>query len=241
MAWMDKKVNKVITVFGAVFFVVAAALIAWGVLHHEEVDLLRVCWVDNKAHYVGERPVEGEIGTCERPEELIWPQKQVPISFVPLASDGSPLAEDTPQYRVLKQTFSDSNAQVGCELFRVVASNQPSGVQIHFGQTLETGSEAAKRAPGYVTHTQIGNGEDRSLQGHIYIRSDVESQDRMLFLVLRHEAFHIAGLEHDDFTLSIMYPLTPDEGSPNFGGLPEMTAAILTDYDRARLRDLYCQ
>ena len=78
-SWFKKPVNIGITVGAAVLAAVVIFLIVWGVTHHTEGEMLQVCWVNGEARYTDD--TEGAHGACDRPEELEWPEKQIPISF----------------------------------------------------------------------------------------------------------------------------------------------------------------
>lgn len=209
--------------------IAAIFLIVWGVTHHTEGEMLEVCWQpDGLAQYV--EGSEDDHGACEGAEELLWPQEQIPLTLAPVSSDGQPLAADTPQVRVLGQAVTDLNRQVGFELFRLGTGLQPSDAEVLFGGAFLGGAGADSPPPGYVTHRN-GPGAYR---GHVWIRSDVDSSDRLLFLVLQHELLHLAGLAHDDFPMSIMYPFTRDEWWTG-----EMSTAHVTDRDVSNLQRRY--
>jgi hypothetical protein len=230
MSWFRKPVNIVITVLAAVAAALAIVLIAWGVTHHEEGGILEVCWAgDGLAQYV--EGSEDDHGPCEGAEELVWPQEQIPLTVAPVSADGQPLASDANEVRVLGQAISDLNSQVGFELFRLGTGLQPSDAEARFGGAFLGGAGEPSPPPGYVAHR---HGVSESYRGHVWIRSDVGESSRLLYLVLQHELLHLAGLAHDDFTASIMYPLTRDEWE---GGA--MSTAHVTDHDVALLRSLY--
>ena len=241
MAWLSKTRNKVILVVAAVMFVMAVVGFIIGVTTHREAGLLTVCWdEEGRARYLGddiEGRNEAEAESCEGPTELAWPRDQIPITISSIATlgDGEPglFAEDDPRHRVLDAAIRDFNGQVGFTLFRRVPSGttEPSA-WVHFGEGIEAGrhGDAEPTAPpGYVSHRISGD----NLDGHVYIRSDVESADRLLYRVLQHELGHLAGLAHDDFTASIMFPVTRDDT------LEEMSTSHVTDSDLALLRRLY--
>jgi hypothetical protein len=255
MAWLSKTRNKVILVVTAVLFVAAVVGVVVGVMGHREAGLLTVCWggmdgearpglgvvpgrLEGRARYLDD-DVEGknEAESCEGPTELAWPRDQIPITISTIATlgDDEPgvIAEDDPRHRVLDQAIRDLNSQVGFTLFRRIPSgtDNPSS-WVHFGEGIEArqaGDAERSAPPGYVSHRILGD----NLEGHVYIRSDVEASDRLLFRVLLHELLHLAGLAHDDFTASLMFPVTRDDT------LEEMSTAHVTDFDRALLRRLY--
>ena len=230
-SWFKKPLNIGIAIGAAVLAVVAVVLIIWGVTHHREGGLLEVCWSDGgRAAYVDTSQLEiGEVvnGPCERPEELVWPREQIPLTLATLSAESRPLAADTDEVRVLQQAVTDLNRELGFELFRVGAGLQSTDAEVRFGGAFEG---EGSPPPGYVAHVRAGG----IIRGFIYIRSDVAAVDRTLFLVLKHELLHLAGLEHDDFTLSLMFPITREDWN-----LESMSLAHTTDSDVASLQRLY--
>ena len=231
MSWFKKPINIGITVGAAVLAAVAIFLIVWGVTHHTEGEMLEVCWAeDGTARYV--EGAERDHGACEGAQELRWPQEQIPLTLAPVSPEGQPLAADVPEVRVLKQAVTDLNRQVGFELFRVGTGLQPSDAEVRFGGAFLGGEGADSPPPGYVIHTRLGG--TSTYRGHVWIRSDVGSGDRLLFLVLEHELLHLAGLAHDDFPMSIMFPLTREEWETGV-----MSTAHVTDRDVSNLQVRY--
>jgi len=240
--WFSRPVNIVITVGMGLMVIVAVVLITWGVTHHSEEGLLEVCWEGGVARPVG--GIEGDVdGACERPEELVWPQEQIPLTVAAVSAMGEPMGADSPQVRVLGSTIRDINAQVGFELLRLVAGDPGAADgRVHFGGAFGSGvGEASSGSPdgtredrtipaGYVTHRRVG----ATLRGDVFIRSDVESVDRSLYLVGRHELLHFVGLAHDDFEASVMFPLTHDDSISE-----SMSTARITDFDCNLLRSMY--
>jgi hypothetical protein len=218
--------------------IVAGVLLAVGIASHQEGTLLTVCWgEDGAARYIDD-DIEGrnEADACEGAEELRWAKTQIPITVSSLSTldDGSMGETDPRRERVLQEAIRDGNRQAGFELFRWIRAGdvEVSG-WVHFGLGIEArrhGEVERTAPPGYVSHSRYGG----KLGGHVYVRSDVEADDRLLFRVLEHELFHLAGLRHDDFEASIMYPYTRDDFLEG-----PISTAHLTDVDRARFRALY--
>jgi hypothetical protein len=215
-SWFKKPVNIVITVGAALLTVTVIVLLIWGITHHHEGGLLEVCWVDGEARYV--EGSESDHGACEGSQELRWPRKQIPITI-------QNVEEEAPA-RVLAKAAADLNSQVGFELFRMVAHGQPADASVHI-RAFEVQNTPP---PGYVVHRR----SDERMWGEVHIRSDVASVDRTLYLVAEHEYLHLAGLEHDDFTLSLMFPVTHEDWASE-----NMSTAHVTDNDKALLRELY--
>jgi hypothetical protein len=232
-SWKTWLVIGIAAVVGAV----AGVLLAVGICGHQEDTLLTVCWDEEGAARYIDDDIEGrnEADSCEGAEELRWAKTQIPITISSLATleDGSMGEADPRRERVLQQAIRDLNRQAGFGLYRWMrAGDEDVSGWVHFGLGIEArshGDPERTAPPGYVSHARFGG----KLGGHVYIRSDVESDDRLLFAVLEHELLHLAGLKHDTFTASIMFPMTRDDsGGP-------ISTAHLTDVDRARLRALY--
>lgn len=232
--WLDKTKNKVVfaVAVGVAVVVVTLLVLAipkWGPLHTSEGGLLTVCWDEGgRARYVDD--IEAE--SCEGAEELVWPASQIPIIVAPLSGERDELLhEDDRRSRVFDQAIRYFNDQVGFTLFRrFFEGGVQASAWVHFGQGIEA-RRGAETPPGFVTHYHDGE----RLSGEVYVRSDVESSDRLLFLVLLHEFGHLAGLAHDPDNLgSVMYPITRDDSMDDL-----MSLARITDHDRALLRRLY--
>jgi hypothetical protein len=228
--WITITVLSVLLVLSLVFVVI-------GIASHKEKTLLMVCWDrEGKAIYkddeIEERSRNKE-EVCKR-EELVWPQKQIPIILRALdfSNPSEILPEADFRNKILGSVIRDINIELG---FRAFQQNSdvfvPSYGHVYFGQPAKVGIWAEHKIPsGYVFHCKKGS----FLEGYVHIRADVESSERLLYEVLRHELLHLIGLAHDDFTLSVMYPLTEDDT------LEEVfSTAHITDVDRAKLRELY--
>jgi len=229
MSWFKRPVNIAITVVAAILAIGAAAALVWGITHHTEAGLLEVCWSEEGTAVYGASQIEGGVGygTCERIEELQWPQKQIPLSLAPISSEGELLDENSDEVRALQHTVEDLNQQLGFDLYRVVSGVHASNAEVHFGAAF-VGSNSPP--PGRVFHTRTGT----NLRGYVYLRSDVVSVERTLYLVLRHELLHLAGLAHDDFNLSVMFPITREDWNSD-----HMSQAHVTDYDIDLLQSKY--
>lgn len=231
--WFKKPINIGITAGAVVLAAVAIFLVIWGVVHHTEGEMLQVCWSDDgQPGYVDTSQIEGgepHNGSCDRPEELVWPQKQIPITVAATTPDGEELGPDSYEGRALAQAIADFNSQVGFSLLRVERELLSASTVTRFGGAFQ--ARGTSPPPGQVTHRRLAGGELRAV---IYIRSDVVADSRLLHLVLLHEFGHLAGLAHDDFTLSIMFPLSREEWSNG-----EMSMAHVTDRDKVNLRQRY--
>ena len=238
---MDPQVGKYLK-RGAIAGVVGLALVLsglviWGVCTHREGGLLEVCWKDNQAVYVG--GTEGEHGTCERPQELVWPKEQIPITLASFSAEGEPLPETAPETKLLTRVVDSLNWQVGFTLFVPGAGLHPAAGRVRFGEPFQLGPRTEHVPAGYVRHYRVGRDHDGDphralLRGDVHIRTDVAASDRLLQPVLEHELLHLAGLAHDDFVQSVMHPLTPDDWS-----LDWLQASCVTNHDVKLLQGLY--
>lgn len=234
--WFKKPKNIAVTVIAILMAITAIVFVIWGVTHHEEGGLLEVCWHNGVAHYE-KGSVEDTRKTktnhersCERTEKLVWPQEQIPITIASLSTARQSMAADSPQVRVLKQAVSDFNRQLRFELLRVGTQLDATDAEARFGGAFEKTGGRKVLPPGYVTHVRVGG----ALRGYIFVRLDVSSIDRLLYLVLQHELGHLVGLSHDDFHMSVMFPIQQDDSMRD-----RMSMAYLTDFDIALLRELY--
>ena len=225
MSWFSKKRNIAITVGAAVLAVVVIGLIIYGVCTHSEPGLLRVCWQPNGSVVYADPdstevadPEEVE-GPCAAPEDLVWARKQLPLDV------GWESYRDGDE-RSLKAAITDINRQLGFKLYRVTPEGEESEVLISF-EPIEPGDPA-----GWAGHAKSAG--DNVLFCNIGISTSA-STDRMVYLVSHHELLHCAGLAHDpDNPASAIYPFTNDDSMWD-----TMTAARITDFDRALLRRLY--
>lgn len=223
MSWFKKPKNIILTVLTAVLFAACAVCLVWAITNHTEKTLMRVCWVNDVAHYQDKE----ESADCPV-EELIWPKQQIPIEVIPITSTSQPLAEDTREMEILRHTTSDINAQLGFELLKITKQLHEADADVQFGILISQ----EQLPPGRTFHMRVG----RKIRGFVQIRSDVGTEDRLLFLVLRHELLHLAGLAHDDYPMSVMFPVTAPEWD-----IANMTTAFISDDDKAALRRLYKQ
>lgn len=224
-SWFARPINLGITIGAAVMAVVAFVAIVYSVVTHSEPGLLRACWVDDEAYYADTSATEGiglVSGTCDNPEEIVWQRERIPLKVAWGALRDS---DD----RGVKAAIRDINAQLGFTMFIETPEGEESDVVIELEVHL-VGDTAAPA--GWASHAKVLSDEDLCCE--VRIRSLVIS-DRMVFLVIRHELLHAAGLAHDpaDQT-SIMYPLVRDDTMD-----AHMGAALITDFDRALLRRLY--
>lgn len=233
-SWFKRPVNIAVTIGAAILMVVVIASLIWGIMHHKEGEILKVCWIQGKAFYSESAYAKAEKvydESCEGFEKLTWPAEQIPITLTPISADGIEMVENESEVRVLKQAVGDLNRQLGFQMFRVVVGLQPADAEIHFGGAFERGDGATPPA-GHVTHYRLGMSEQ--LWGLVAIRSDISAIDRSLFHVLEHELLHLAGLAHDEHRSSIMYPYTEDDWM-----LDKIPIVFITDRDKSLLRDLY--
>jgi len=241
MSWFSKKRNIAITIGAGILAVVAAALIVYGVVTHTEPVLLEVCWENNEARYV--EGTEVDDGPCEGSEELVWPKSQFPLSVAAI-SDETLLAPGSARREGLDSAIRDINSQVGCELLEPVEDGAEAAIVAGVGKAVDviarrnSGGKGAKRNAsilGWARHQRNESGADAELHCDLAVYSTVGNLRRE-YLVAHHELLHCLGLAHDpNNPASAIYPFTEDDTMWD-----RMHAARITDADRARLRELYC-
>lgn len=228
---METKPNSTRTWLIAILVVavVAVFFVVYGVITHKEGGFLQTCWQESHAFYVEDLAGEGENATCKRPEPLIWPRKQIPLSVVVFSSDNSQIKEQERGARIVKAAVDDFNLQVGKLLFDMakVQDEEPDVVVI-WGVPSIVGDKGAgnHKIGGYVTHAKLGS----TMQAIVKIRE--VSSDRLAYITTLHELAHTVGLAHDSFMSSLMYPrMITDELNT--------TTTRLTDNDVRLIRTTY--
>jgi hypothetical protein len=215
--WISQPKNIIILVLAGVLTIVAVSLTIWGVTHHKETGLLNAVWVDGEARYLD--------GPTDESSEVSFPRDQIPITFTVVDEDGSLYHKGSFQWNESNSAFNDFNTQVGFELFKVEES-LPTSAKLFWGAAKEKGHS---KVAGSVSHKILPNG---NLYGEIrlYDIGSLPSTRRTLL----HEGGHLAGLGHDDFTGSLMYPLNDEDQMGN-----NVSSVRLTDHDVKLLRELY--
>lgn len=239
----------------AVFAVAMAALVFYGRATHEEPTFMRVCWTDNKMTWVEGGLEEENRGSCEEPEELVWPKSQIPLTVTVEPYAGA-LPESAPDQ--VRAAVDLVNSQLGYTHLRYRPAEDTAGgkgadVRVVYGAPFEAG-DGATRAGRAAASCSIEKSVDRHdadggirtvgaggadqdqqrlrLHSRILLRdiSDLHLTHRILV----HELGHCAlGLDHDPFTASIMYPFrAADEGE-------KMEFLRFTDADVKAVRAKY--
>lgn len=240
MSWFSKKRNIVIAVGAVVLAIIAAVLIIYGVATHTEPVLLEACWVNDEARYV--EGMEVDDGACEGSEELVWPKEQVPFTVAAI-SEETLLAPDSPGREGLDSAIRDINSQIGCKLLEPVEDGAGAAIVARVGEAVDvsdrrnSGRDGSKGSTlGWARHRRDGSGSDSRVYCDLVVYSTVGNL-RNEYLVAHHELLHCLGLAHDpDNPASAIYPFTMDDTMWD-----RMHAARITDADRARLRELYCE
>jgi hypothetical protein len=219
----SKRLTIATAVVGALIALAAVGLIVYGVLTHREEGLLGVCWTENTfegttASYVGGNEVN--LGSCRKPEGLVWPRKQIPLT-VSIAD----YREEERDIKPIESAIANINSQVGCTLLKKTSDGTYS-IRVLVGTSVESGS----RELGLSRHFKSRQG----LHSEVFVYSNAGSE-RLVYLVAQHELLHSLGLAHDDFPDSALYPFTADDTMSD-----TMDTARITDHDVALLRKLYC-
>jgi hypothetical protein len=237
MTWTKKKKNILAVVLVAVLVIVAIFGIGWGFMHHSEETLLKVCWNDSQAEYVGETEVKS-IDCLGQTEELIYPGQQIPLTVTTISYSNSLLTPDARDSKVIASAVDTINSQFGFELMKMAyrsdAINEDglikASVIVHTQVAYTPGSRAlSSKVPGWAVHSRRADG---SIQCDVYIRGGLS--ERYMYRVAVHELGHAIGFAHDDFKGSVMYPLTADDTESE-----HMLPSRFTDADRSRGSDLY--
>jgi len=222
---MHSKLKKGLTigtiVFAVVLAIVVAVLLIVGITGHDEATFMEVCRHGDRVLYFdqgieGERS-DGEVA-CERTTEPLWTKASFPLTVTALSHDGKVLQRDHDAWRAIDQALEDANSQFGFQAFQKVAPGSPATVTIFWG--VPYGNGPAERAEGYVSHfynrdgsTDLVSGNEacdsNGLCAHVGIRAI--ASERVSYIVLVHELGHVLFLGHDDYTASVMYPLSFDD------------------------------
>ncbi len=216
--WIKKPINKAILIGSIVLFAGALTTLIIGVTTHEEEGLLQVCWNGNKAVYVTEQD------PCLNPEDVLWNKSQVPITVSGYRPDGDVLYPDSIAYREIAGAIRHANNLAEFELFR--HTDCLGDISLIWSVAYET--EDSWDGEGFCRHHR-NTGEMRATAG-IRDTSSLHIARRILL----HELFHAAGLAHDDFPDSIMFPITGDDTNRD-----RVQWDRLTDHDKELLQTMY--
>lgn len=247
-SWFKKKRNIVGAVVGAVIAVVATIAIIVAVTRHEEPGLLQVCehagvilYADRDAvDIVGRSESEEEAyGSCERTEELVWPQSQIPLTVAAVTADDVEIPPGDSRREALDSAIRDINQQLGFTLFTAVSERTTAAVLVRSGIPVESSAGEGQRRNtvlGYAAHSRRPDlsGAETALHCSVGLFASVNGL-RYEFLVSRHELLHCAGLGHDhDNPASAIYPFTYDDTM-----WEQMGTTFITDHDKGLLRERY--
>lgn len=213
-------------------------LVAYGVATHWEPGLLRVCWTGAgglEARYEDADSVDGQIAnaSCDRPEELVWPQSQVPLTVSAVEGNETVLIVGSTRRRAIDAATDDINRQLGFRMLRPVTSVVPASVVVQVGAAMGVSSRTGAGASplGYARHYRGDRDSRLHCRGTVLSRvSDISTQ----YVVVLHELLHCVGLAHDWSESSVMYPFTRDDIMGH-----ELRFVLISDRDRRRLAKLY--
>lgn len=218
-------------VFAAVLAAVTIALVIYGNVTHSETVFLAYCVNGDRIEYfqdVEGADIEGTLVdagfSCERQNDPLWTKSSFPLTVHSVSDSGGVQPEDHVSWRVLKQAISDANSQFGFRVFALADRTKGSVVQYQWGAPYT--NERNGKAEGYVNHYYYDsnavsdlvsgrrNGDQNGLAVKVGVR-DVSS-DRVAYIITMHELGHVLFLGHDDYTSSVMYPLSFDDTNSAF-------------------------
>ena len=244
MSWFSKKKNIAVVVGVAILFVVSAVSLIYAIATHEEPTLLEVCWTNDGRALYPKNTTEETYGACSRGQELVWPEKQIPLSVAAVTGvEEIVLAPGTKRREALDQAIQDINSQVGCKVLSPTAFRDGSAILAHLGTAvvIELGRSRGRKGEG-GGHSSLGYARHRREKSGELLRCNFSVSSRVNnlrgeYLVTHHELLHCLGLSHDpDNPSSAIFPFTYDDTMWD-----SMISVRITDNDRAKLRDLYCQ
>lgn len=217
---MSRKKKILITVFVCVLLAAIPTLIV-GILTHEEPGLMGACF---SPAGVPRYEVDG----AEECPPLQWPREQIPIRVT--ATPGHP--GDMDPVGMTRAAIRTINSRLGFRLF--VFSHEGADVVVRMGLAVEVGGgadiDSLETAGGDALHFLDG----RRLTAVVRLANT--GTISVTHRVLVHELGHVAGLAHDPFEASVMFPVTLAGPYLEETGL---TRLWITDDDRAILRRLY--
>lgn len=211
-----KKNVKLMLAFVAILTVVAAVLVVFGILRHNEPDLLHVVWSGGEVSAYFDEPQEFT-------EPLVW-EKPFPLLVKVLNDDRAPA------WRVdaLHASIASFNRQVGCTIFRAAPGGVTSNENVDIWINLEAPREVwTQNSHAGSTRHYIALSGKMEAKIEIYGVPDMASA----LNAIEHELGHAVGLAHDNFVMSIMHP----------NAVTNSEFSRLTDHDKRTLRSMYCR
>lgn len=234
--------KKTLILVVAIVSFVALALVLYGVFTHDEPTFMQICWQDDQAIIDEMDKIDG---SCERTEELVWPQGKIPLSV-----SVEPYAGQLPGFALsqVRDAIELINYQLGYTHLRLLSvedsgKKSAADIRIVYGTPYEIGdgTTSSDRADGVCKFLRkkrdivdANSVDDSYLLPHINIRNLGDVQ--LSYWILIHELGHCAlGLAHDDYVSSIMYPKI------SLNDIAGGRFIRFTDTDRKALRHKYAQ
>lgn len=172
------KFNKIIIVVGAVVLIGAIVGVLYGVLHHKENGLMRICWNSNGyAMYNTE-------SSCP---EFKWNRNQMPLFVAGNQSKNLSLA------------ISWVNDEIGCEVLKYDGLYS-SRTDVHVSENVPIDPNNSVRG-GFTSHRKLFNNKV-IVDVSIY---SIAQEENVQLRTLVHEFGHVLGLDHDTAENSVMY------------------------------------
>lgn len=218
--WIKKPINLGITIGAAVLLVVVVGLLIWGISTHKEEVALSTCWENGRAIFV-----EGQEQDCPEGQrvKIQWDRNKIPLKVLVVDSNLNPLSRESEEYREVESAIEEINSQFRFTLLQI--SSEENDIEVLWGvaytnnESNPAGYCEFRGENGLVVSATVGIRDTSSI--------------RLTRKILLHELGHAIGLGHDDFTGSIMFPITEDDT------MEDMRLDRFTDDDVEYIRERY--
>jgi len=211
---LDKTGNKIVLIIGILIVLLAIGFLVYGLVQHEEETVANFCLRDGNYFLI-----EGE--ECSTIIPGLWDRKNIPLSVVPYGPDHNLLSEGDEGFEEIIRAAREFNRQIGFTFFRF--DIQPD-VNLYWQASTPVQN---KNALGW---TNFFWEEDKIIRADGYISNTSEID--LTQEILLHKLGHIAGLAHDDFEDSVMFPHRREQ-------LTKLRISRFTDRDKIFLRGTY--